>query len=51
MYNSGPSPTNVVIDMNGFFAAPTDLNFNTAIGSGALTSDTTGTTLPLVYLR
>jgi len=35
-YNSGPSATNVVIDMNGFFAAPTDLLGNTAIGTGAL---------------
>jgi hypothetical protein len=29
-------PTDVIIDMNGFFATPTDLNFNTAIGLGAL---------------
>ena len=34
VYNSGPAATNVVIDMNGFFAAPTDLYSNTAVGSG-----------------
>ena len=42
MFNSGPAATNVVIDMNGFFAAPTDLNYNTAIGRERLASDTTG---------
>ena len=26
VYNDGPATTDVVIDMNGFFAAPTDLN-------------------------
>jgi hypothetical protein len=34
--------TDVVIDMNGFYAAPSDLNGNTAIGSSALESNTTG---------
>jgi len=42
VYNNGPSTTDVVIDMNGFFAAPTDAGLNTAIGSGALVSNTTG---------
>jgi hypothetical protein len=42
VYSSGPAATNLVIDMNGFFAAPSDLNGNTAIGSGALVSETTG---------
>ena len=39
VFNSGPSATNVVIDMNGYFAAPTDLLGNTAVGNGALISD------------
>ena len=26
VYNDGPATTNVIIDMNGYFAAPTDLN-------------------------
>ena len=42
VYNQGPANANVIIDMNGFFAAPSDLNGNTAIGSGALVSNTTG---------
>ena len=41
-YNSGPAATDVVIDMNGFYAAPSDGSFNTAIGTGALTNNTTG---------
>jgi hypothetical protein len=32
----------VVIDINGYFTAPTDLSENTAVGAGALTSNTTG---------
>jgi hypothetical protein len=40
VYNSGPATTDVIIDMNGFYASPTDLNFNTAIGSGALEATT-----------
>jgi hypothetical protein len=43
VYNAGPSATDIVIDMNGYFAAPTDLNGNTAIGAGTLASNTTGT--------
>jgi hypothetical protein len=42
VYNQGPANANVIIDMNGFFAAPSDLNGNTAIGSGTLASNTTG---------
>ncbi|MBV9769992.1 MAG: tail fiber domain-containing protein [Bryobacterales bacterium] len=43
VYNSGPAPVNVIIDMNGFFAAPTTpVNGNTAIGSGTLTNNTNG---------
>lgn len=42
LYTSGPAIVDVVIDMNGYFAAPTDLNANTAVGSGTLTGDTTG---------
>jgi hypothetical protein len=41
VFNDGPATTDVVIDMNGFFAAPT-AGSNTAIGSGALASNTTG---------
>jgi hypothetical protein len=43
VYNSGPSVADVIIDMNGFFTAPTDLNFNTAVGAGALENNTSGT--------
>jgi hypothetical protein len=42
VFNSGPATTDVIIDMNGFYAAPTDLNQNTAIGAGALVGNTTG---------
>ena len=35
-------PTDVIIDLNGFYAAPTDLNSNTAIGAGTLMSNTSG---------
>jgi hypothetical protein len=42
LYNSGPASVDVVIDMNGYFAAPTDLNGNTALGAGTLTGDTSG---------
>ena len=39
VFDSGPTATvDVIIDMNGFYAAPTDLNQNTAVGAGALTS-------------
>jgi hypothetical protein len=43
VYNAGPATIDVVIDMNGFFAAPTDLSNNTSIGAGSLQNDTTGT--------
>ena len=36
------SAANVIIDMNGFFAAPSDLNNNTAVGNGTLLSNTSG---------
>jgi hypothetical protein len=42
VFNNGPSSTDIVIDMNGYFAAPTDASLNTAIGSGSLLSNTTG---------
>jgi hypothetical protein len=42
VYNAGPATIDLVIDMNGFFTAPSDLNGNTAIGAGALASNTTG---------
>lgn len=43
MCNSGPGTTDVIIDVNGFYAAPSDLNGNTAVGLGTLTNNTTGT--------
>jgi hypothetical protein len=42
VYNYGPATTDVIIDLNGFFAASSDLSFNTAIGSGTLGSNTEG---------
>lgn len=36
------SNTNPVIDINGYFASPSDLNSNTAVGGGALQNNTTG---------
>ena len=42
VYNQGPASANVIIDMNGFFAAPTDLSNNTAIGTGTLQFNSTG---------
>ncbi len=42
VYNYGPATTDVIVDMNGYFAAPTDVNGNTAIGVGTLALDTTG---------
>jgi hypothetical protein len=42
VYNSGPATIDVIIDMNGYFTAPTDLNDNTAIGTGPLANNTTG---------
>jgi Chaperone of endosialidase len=40
--SSGPATMDLIIDMNGFYAAPSDLNGNTAVGSGALVNDSTG---------
>ncbi len=40
VYNAGPAATNFIIDMNGYFAAPTDVHGNTAVGVGALANDT-----------
>jgi hypothetical protein len=40
LYNSGPAIIDVVIDMNGYFTSPTDLNGNTALGAGTLVSNT-----------
>jgi hypothetical protein len=34
--------TDVVIDINGYYAAPTDVKGDTALGTGALNSDTSG---------
>jgi hypothetical protein len=34
--------TDLVIDINGYYAAPTDLNGNTAIGAGTLANNITG---------
>jgi hypothetical protein len=42
VFNSGPAITDVIVDMNGYYAAPTDLNGNTAIGAGTLAGNTTG---------
>ncbi len=42
IYNDGPAVTDVVIDMNGYFTAPT-VATNTAIGSYTLANNTTGT--------
>ena len=42
VFNDGPSVTDVIIDMNGYYAAPTDLSSNTALGSGTLASNTSG---------
>jgi hypothetical protein len=40
VYSSGPAIIDLVIDMNGYFAAPTDLNGNTAIGAATLAVNT-----------
>jgi hypothetical protein len=42
LYNSGPATIDVIIDMNGYFAAPTDLIGNTAIGVGTLAANNGG---------
>jgi hypothetical protein len=36
------SATDLVIDINGYYAAPSDLFLNTAVGAGALANNTTG---------
>jgi hypothetical protein len=35
-------PTNVVVDINGYYSAPTNAGADTALGSGALANDTLG---------
>jgi hypothetical protein len=35
-------PTDVVVDINGYYAAPTDSGDDTALGAGTLASDTSG---------
>ena len=42
VFNSGPAAMDLIIDMNGFYAAPSDLNGNTALGIGALLSNAPG---------
>ena len=37
------SPTDLIIDINGYYAPPGDLNGNTALGTGSLANNTTGT--------
>jgi hypothetical protein len=36
------NPTDIVIDVNGYYAPPGDLNGNMALGTGALANNTTG---------
>jgi hypothetical protein len=36
------NPTDVIIDINGYYGTPTDSNSNTGIGAGALSSNTSG---------
>lgn len=43
VYNAGPAATDVIIDMNGYFVGLINYGANTAFGSGALSSDITGT--------
>jgi hypothetical protein len=42
VYNAGPATTDVVIDMNGYFAVPTDEFYNTAVGVATLANNTSG---------
>ena len=42
VFNFGPAVTEVIIDMNGYFAAPTDLIGNTGVGAGTLQNLTSG---------
>ncbi len=41
-HSTGPAATDIVIDMNGYYAAPTDTVGNTGIGTGTLAGNTTG---------
>jgi hypothetical protein len=43
VYNAGPAATDVVIDMNGYYTAPSTGASNTAVGIGTLASITSGT--------
>jgi hypothetical protein len=43
VYSQGPATTDVIIDMNGYFASPTDVTNNTAVGLGSLASATPST--------
>ena len=36
------NPTDVIIDINGYYASPTDMSGNTTVGIGALVNNTTG---------
>jgi Chaperone of endosialidase len=49
VYNAGPATTDVVIDMNGYFAPPSDLNGNTAIGMGTLATNTADNNTAIGY--
>jgi hypothetical protein len=42
VYNAGPAVMDVVIDMNGFYSAPTDHSDNTASGAYALENNSDG---------
>jgi hypothetical protein len=42
LFNFGPATIDAVIDVNGYFTSPTDLNGNTALGTGTLASNTSG---------
>jgi len=41
-HSTGPAATDIIIDMNGYYTAPTDASNNTAVGTGTLASNTTG---------
>jgi hypothetical protein len=49
IYNSGPAATDVVVELNGYFAAPTDLIGNTAIGTGTLAKNTADNNTAIGY--
>jgi hypothetical protein len=42
VYNSGPATTDVIIDVNGFFIAPTYQNGDITLGPGALANNISG---------